>query len=126
MAATDYEILKVFLNTDDIPSPNMCPCICLLPISKAREITRIGGNAPYNTLSTFEVQCWSISLDGYENAFKLVTEIEENVFNMLTKDVGIVGRVKTSIINDTQYEYDIYDSTYYMVAKIQITVHIDQ
>lgn len=144
MAYTDYEVLKkledilkvdnltytygiyTFLDLDDIPSPNMCPCVCLLPLTKSRELRRIGGSTPYNTTSTYEAQCWAVGLDGYAQAYKLVTEIEENVFNTLTKDAGIAGKVKTSVIGDTLYEYDLYDSTYYMVAKIQVVVSMDQ
>jgi len=141
--ATDYEILialeeifNVDVRTkkytiqaaeepDNVPSPDICPMINIFPSLKERELKRMSGT-PYTAKLTFNIMIWEMSAGDYKNAFKLISPVEENVYQVLLANKSVGTGVITSEIGATTYEHMHYENTFYIKASIPFVVIKDQ
>ena len=141
--ATDYEILITLEDIfnadsrtkkytiqgaedpDNVPTPEICPIVNLLPIAKPRELARMS-TTPYTANLMFEVILWEMSAGDFKNAFKLMSKMEENVFQVLLKNKNVSNTVLTSVIGETLYENMYYESCFYIKAVIPFVIEKDQ
>lgn len=141
--ATDYEILEELESIfkadhrtkkytieaadepDNLPSPNICPMINILPTGKERDLTRMSGT-PYTVNLTFDVIIWEMSAGGFKNAFKLISAVEENVFAVLHANKSVRNKVSMSVIGATEYTHIYYEDTFYIKGIIPFIIEKDQ
>jgi len=141
--ASDYEILIMiqdFFKTDhrtkkyviqaaeepdNVPSPDICPMINIFPSMKERELKRMSG-MPYIARLAFNIMIWEMSAGDYKNAFKLMSVVEENTYQVLLVNKSVGTGVLTSEIGATTYEHMHYENTFYIKASIPFTVVKDQ
>jgi len=141
--ATDYEILIMIQDffkadhrtkkyiiqaaeePDNVPSPDICPMINIFPSAKERELKRMSGT-PYTARLAFNIMIWEMSAGDYKNAFKLISEAEENTYQVLLANKSVGTGVLTSEIGATTYEHINYENTFYIKAVIPFIVIKDQ
>ena len=141
--ATDYEILialeeilKVDYRTkkytiqaaeepDNVPSPDICPMVNIFPSLKERDLTRMSGT-PYVANLTFDIMMWEMSVGDFKDAFKLISAVEENIYQVLLANKNVNSNVSTSEIGATAYEHIFYESCFYIKAIIPFIAIRDQ
>ena len=141
--ATDYEILTALEEIfnadvrtkkytiqaaeepDNVPTPDVCPMVNIFPSLKERELKRMAGT-PYTAKLTFNIMIWEMSAGDYKNAFKLISPVEENVYQVLLANKNVNSKVLTSEIGATTYEHMHYENTFYIKASIPFVVIKDQ
>lgn len=141
--ATDYEILDALEGIfktdhrtkkyaiqgaeepDNVPSPDICPMVNIFPSVKERDLTRMSGT-PYTANLIFDIMMWEMSVGDFKNAFKLISSVEENVYQVLLKDKTVGGNGLTSVIGATEYTHIHYETCFYIKATIPFTVQLDQ
>lgn len=110
---------------DNLPSPDVCPMINIFPHLKERELTRMSGT-PYTANLIFDIMMWEMSAGDFKNAFKLISALEENIYQVLLKNKSISNTVKTSEIGVTEYTHIFYESCFYIKATIPLVTMRDQ
>lgn len=110
---------------DNVPSPDICPMINLFPSVKERELIRMSGT-PYTAMLTFDIIIWEMSAGDFKNAFKLISKVEENIYQVLLANKNINDLVLTSTIGATEYTHIHYESSFYVKAVLPFTIQKDQ
>lgn len=141
--ATDYEILDTLEDIfkadyrtkkyaiqgaeepDNVPGPDVCPMINIFPSVKERDLTRMSGT-PYTAMLTFDIMMWEMSAGDFKNAFKLISTVEENTYQVLLANKSVNNNVLTSEIGVTEYTHIYYESCFYIKATIPFIVTKDQ
>lgn len=102
---------------DNVPSPDICPMINIFPRLKERELTRMSGT-PYTANLIFDIMMWEMSAGDFKNAFKLISAVEENTYQVLLANKNVNSNVLTSEIGATEYTHIFYESCFYIKAII--------
>jgi hypothetical protein len=126
---TDYRTKEYIIQgaeePDSVPSPDICPMVNIFPSLKERDLTRMSGT-PYTANLTFDIMMWEMSVGDFKNAFKLISSVEENVYQVLLANKNVSSNVLTSEIGATEYVHIFYESCFYIKAVIPFTVQLDQ
>lgn len=125
----DYRTKKYIIQgaeePDNVPSPDICPMVNIFPSGKERDLTRMSGT-PYTANLTFDIIMWEMSAGDFKNAFKLISTVEENVYQVLLANKNVNSNVLTSEIGATEYTHIFYESCFYIKAIIPFVVTKDQ
>ena len=119
--------VELLSTPDEIPGPGTTPLISIYPRAKGRTETRISGNVePYTAIPLFDFILWESSVGDLKGAYKLLDELEENVYPVLLENRTVGGKVSTSVIGDTVYDATLHQGTFFVQATIPVTMEQKQ
>lgn len=122
---TKKYVIQAAEEPENLPSPDICPMVNIFPVSKDRELERISGDS-YTARLRFDIIMWEMSASGFQDAFRLIADMEENVYQVLIANKNIKDNVLTSIIGATTYEHIQYEDTFYVRAALILDCVIQQ